>query len=289
MKAIILFTFLFFGHSMAFAKHDHKRHGLMPENNILIPANSKKSNSMTKARFDQAIQSVQTAMQPLLNALGTHVSIRNKWDSPIVNAYAAEGYVDMHGGMARHREMTFGGLLITLCHEFGHTLGMSPKYPGRKLSSEGQADYFATLDCMRRVYKSFPALLPQNVSGIPQLYQDHCRYNFYYDPTGLKICLASLKASVSMANVVHAVANPYFGYFSKPSLNKQDPSVVSSTVISTHPQAQCRLDTMARGALCSDQNVVRSQRYSTFGLYNFDFQAHCSTPQYGRPACWYKK
>lgn len=124
-------------------------------------------SGITKLEFVRAIKAVERAYQPDVEARGAELVIHNMWTDGTVNAQAyREGstwHVDAFGGLARYPGMRYEGFVLVLCHEVGHHLGGRPRY-GRNTdwgSVEGQADYWATLSCMKRVA---PALsLPGSV------------------------------------------------------------------------------------------------------------------------------
>jgi hypothetical protein len=78
------------------------------------------------------------------------------WESPTVNAQAwlsSARYVRVYGGLARHPEITRSGLSLMLAHETGHHLGGPPYDPDMPwISWQGQADYWAASEGMKRVF-----------------------------------------------------------------------------------------------------------------------------------------
>jgi hypothetical protein len=81
------------------------------------------------------------------------------WTNPTVNSIARRSgknwYVDAYGGFARYGILTPDAEMMVLCHEMGHHLGNFPKstsiYADAWAALEGQADYFATMKCFRRI------------------------------------------------------------------------------------------------------------------------------------------
>lgn len=68
---------------------------------------------------------------------------------------ASSGEVIHHlfffGGLARLPEMNQEGAALILCHELGHGIAGPPFKEGSSSAVEGEADYFATYSCMRRL------------------------------------------------------------------------------------------------------------------------------------------
>src|SRR5690606_8921942 len=85
-----------------------------------------------------------------------------EWDDGTVNAYADRNggtwNIILYGGLARHPAITEDGLALAACHELGHHIGGAPKkstYFGSSwITNEGQADYFATLKCLRKYFRN---------------------------------------------------------------------------------------------------------------------------------------
>ena len=77
-----------------------------------------------------------------------------------MNAFAKQGAstweVHMYGGLARHQAVTADGFALVVCHELGHHLGGAPQKVDwfgrlRWASNEGQADYWGTAKCFRKL------------------------------------------------------------------------------------------------------------------------------------------
>lgn len=134
-------------------------------------------------------------------------------EDPKVNAELTrvneELTIKVWGGMLKHKLMTEQTLLLLLCHEIGHFLGGQPtKARGGWSSTEGQADYYSSLECARNV-------------GLDEV--------AFYDSA---LNLAKIYASVTFS--------------APPQLDRCDPSVVVRTNFG-YPSVQCRLDTLVAG------------------------------------------
>ena len=102
--------------------------------------------------------------------------------------------------------------MFFFCHEIGHHLGGTPQMAiaDQIFSTEGQADYYATGICLKKVW--------------PQA-------------TGTRLKKVSLVAAKTLASVMGEKA---------PSAKTPDRHVVKET-LAEHPNTQCRLDTMLAG------------------------------------------
>jgi len=168
----------------------------------------------------------------------------------------------LFGGEVRVDSSNFEVLAATLCHEFGHFLGGTPKQmfiPGVEhwSSAEGQSDWFAASQCLPKVYDQF------KISNLQFL-------TFHDEISTAALCVESkdkrkcqwiLGAVESLAKHFDEL---YEHYQVQPSLLKKASEVVSETLHTKYPSVQCRLDTMKEAAFCADRACER-------------------------PACWFKK
>src|SRR5690606_35143420 len=126
-----------------------------------------------------------------------------------------------------------------------HHLGGAPKVRNlfnRWASNEGQADYFATLKCLRKAF-----LNDDNSSIVRQLNAPGplitaCN-KAWSDKADRDICIRGGMAGVSVAGLFADMREQPRAQFDTP-----DQRVVKKTDDS-HPAHQCRLDTYFQGAL----------------------------------------
>ena len=181
----------------------------MPENHQWVAAQTK--GSMTYAQFKATIKQVQGYAAPIVAKQGATLKINDMWSDGTVNSQAYRSddnltwYVDAFGGLARFHSMTPKGFALVLCHEVGHHLGGSPRFNHNSdwASVEGEADYYATNDCMRHVDPASidaasqtlgnvladlgnehrPKLSTPDLRVVPITYEDHpkaqCRFDTY--------------------------------------------------------------------------------------------------------------
>ncbi len=171
-------------------------------------------------------------------------------------------------------------LLKILCHEIGHIMAGAPfieHYPfdSTELSHEGEADYFATLKCLKRIYSNdiknqeYVKLLSSEL--ISKIKMRGCR-----DAQCIRI--------VNIAYQTLKILEPDQVF----SLEKKSNEVVEATIMMEyHPKAQCRLDTYIAGAVCPvdpysdlvryDQSVGVCHRAMEDPIFKLG----------SRPGCWF--
>lgn len=249
--------------------------GFLPKNNMRIPVGDVHALGLEENQFNKVLDRVEAVYAPIVAAHGGHLVINRLWDDATVNASAERDgdkwILNMYGGLARYKGVNFDGFALVACHELGHHLGGFPHYQGDWASNEGEADYHATLKCLRRV-------LGTKVANL--------------DPYAKKRCEAVFKKkndiahceNGTMAGIDTAALLADLGGEPLPQLNTPDPTQVDQTN-DDHPAAQCRLDTMFNGALCAkpvsedlsdaspDPGACTEDQGYTVGL---------------RPRCWYK-
>ncbi|GAB4012671.1 MAG: hypothetical protein Fur0010_08750 [Bdellovibrio sp.] len=279
----VLFGLLLALNTQALACTEDGKEGFMPENDMNISIDAKIRNDMTEERFNQIIDKVIKVYKPVVaNKLGI-LKVARKWNDGTVNASAQRlgpvYLVNMYGGLARHPSVTDDAFALVVCHELGHHLGGAPKIKmlmNTWASNEGQADYFGTLKCFRKVFSSDDNIAIVSQMKIDPIVVEKCQESFG-NAEDQALCQRASMAGRSLAELLA------FGR-SRVSFNTPDRSVVDRTD-DRHPQAQCRLDTYFAGSICdrdmnedvSNKNPVkgtcaRSEGY-TDGV---------------RPLCWYK-
>lgn len=123
------------------------------------------TTGISKASFQAVITKALSVYSPIFEARRCPLVIHPLWSDGTINAqayrYGGKCHVDMFGGFARFQGITTKAFAAILCHEIGHHLGGAPTYTGMSWASvEGQSDYYATRDCMRRLgYSSGSASL----------------------------------------------------------------------------------------------------------------------------------
>lgn len=277
MKTFILLTCLFAGTLYAHPS-------FLPHHDLKIPVGMKSvSGGLTEEEFHEAADEIYALYYPLFKEKGGDFYIDRKWKDPTVNAYAdlkgSLRKITIFGGMARFESMTKDAFSLVICHELGHHIGGAPKSPESSWASiEGQADYFASLKCVRRLWLNDDNAEIVSHMDIPTIVKESCQKQF--TKTEEAICLRTGVAGLVVAKL--------FSYMSGSAKLAQyetpDLKVVTQTYTG-HPASQCRLDTFFQGALCdksfnenvSDVDEVKGTCHSRSG------------DKVGlRPACWFK-
>lgn len=165
-------------------------------------------------------------------------------------------------------------IALVTCHELGHHIGGRPFYTGSDMSTEGQADYFAGIECMRRYYDVTPFKVPLDIGALKS-----CRGS-WSDKAEVEACARTVGAGQALAKIF---AGNNVGLMSIPDLTRRNTERVTE-LFESHPEAQCRLDTYAAGALCTENfgepvaqddvwtGVCSEERGDRTGV---------------RPRCWY--
>lgn len=261
--------------------------GIAPENDLYISVNAKSKNGVTEEVFSQVIDEITDIYAPIVAQEGATLKVIKNWTDGTVNAYAQqvgkEWRVMMYGGLARHETITADGLALVVCHEIGHHIGGAPRKAGifssPWASNEGQADYFATLKCLRRVWGSHNNEEIIKNMEVPKTLADACGAQNVWNPD-YALCVRGGMAGMSVAKLFQALR----GATVDPAFETPDMSVVSRTN-DNHPAYQCRLDTYFQGALCEaslsedvhPKDEVRGTCHGTLG--------HTVGL---RPTCWFK-
>ena len=273
--------------------------GFLPENDMYIPAGMKGINGgITEAQFTSAIDKVETIYAPIIANMGAKLEIDRKWDDGTVNAYAQQSgktwKVAMFGGLARHETITEDGMALVVCHEIGHHIGGAPKKGGSTgggwwggssgganswASNEGQADYFATLKCLRKAFLNDDNIAVVAEMKVPKTLVDACKKSNKSDKEDTALCVRTSMAGKSVSDLFSALSKLPETKFDSP-----DAKVVTKTD-DNHPKAQCRLDTYFQGSLCEiGMNEDVSQKEEVKGTCHPSLGHKIGT----RPLCWFK-
>jgi hypothetical protein len=238
---------------------------------------------LDQTQFNTAIDKVTSLYSPVFTQKGLRLLVKKLWTNTQVNAvaYKENGYsvVEIWGGLARHEVMTVDGVTLVTCHEVGHHLGGLPKFTdpnGTWASVEGEADYFATMKCLRKV---FAKDISTWSGAVDPTAQSKCESVHAPGSIDAKMCMRISMASLASAQLSAAVSNGSAPYF-----ESKDNSVVNVTY-ERHPAGQCRLDTYMNGDLClvSDKVDLVNTNIDTGTCRNIPEE------EYGaRPRCWFK-
>ncbi len=262
--------------------------GIVPENDMYIPVGLKGTKTgITEEQFNAIIDKVETLYAPIVASAGGKLTVSRAWTDGTVNAYASRSgttwQVAMFGGLARHETITEDGFALVICHEIGHHIGGAPKKVGWGMSAwasnEGQADYFSSLKCLRKVFLNDDNASVVRGLNAPAELKKACRKEFT-KRVDENICIRAGMAGMSVAKLFQALRNAP----TAPSFATPDPAVVSRTN-DNHPAYQCRLDTYFQGALCQMDDATdvsqTDEKVGTCHPANGDTLGN-------RPLCWFK-
>ena len=273
-----------------FACDLHGKTGIVEDNNLYIPVGRKAMGGLTEAQFNKVIDRVGVLYSKEVQQKGGTLTFERNWTDGTVNAYAHRDeetgkiwYVSMFGGLARHPQMTEDAFAVVVCHELGHQIGGAPRKTDssgglRWASNEGQADYFATLKCLRRFFAGQDNQAVVAKLKVPQIVTNNCKVNFA-NANEIAVCQRSAMAGEVLGNFFKALMNTTTALsFSTPDKNNVQ------VTYDGHPQAQCRLDTYFQGSLC-DKSVAEAVSDTDVNLGTCTKR---NGDQYGlRPNCWY--
>jgi hypothetical protein len=261
--------------------------GFLPDNHKKIPV-SVINTGLTEAEYNAVIDKVANVYSPIVRRYGGVLQVERLWQSDTVNAGTLRRndgktwVLNLYGGFARHPDITPDGYMLVICHEIGHHIGGAPKKvydSGISWSStEGQADYFATLKCLRRVLRKDDNItLMQDVS-VPEGIRTECQRSFPV-ATDAALCMRTAIAGMSVARVNAAIRE-----IPAPDIDVTDSTIVAGT-INDHPVPQCRLNTYYQGSLCPVSYVLSvSQTDEVKGTCHQSLDYKIGL----RPSCWYK-
>ncbi len=234
--------------------------------------------AITQEQYYQAQNLIKKAYLEDLKKEDISLVIYDFWNnSGLVTASNAYRVISLQvsGDYAQRKAITFDGFVLILCHELGHAVSYAPASyfdEQTKLGSsyEGQADYFSTLKCFKKVFKNEKKTINNNL--LPPQIVDDCK-KIYPQQDGFNLCKRGMLASMSFIETLGHVDQTF-------SLVNKDPEI-SDFSNPFHPDDQCRLDTLKAGLLCSIDEEL--------SMFNA-LQGACHSkrnPIAARPACWF--
>ena len=256
----------------------------IPENDIRIPVNSSRSNGMKENDFNEVINQFESHYSPIIAGKGKNLVIERLWTDSRLNAEAVQEnenwIIKMYGGFARYRTMDKDGLMLVICHEMGHHLGGAPRFTSILpwSSVEGQSDYFAATKCLRHVWNNDNNTAIIAPLKIPEALQKICSDN-WNQTSDQALCIRIGMASLNVTCILAFIARKPAPKVDKPVLTG-----VAKTK-QTHNSAQCRLDTLIQGSICSESYLTEFSKDS-----EVTGSCHRTTGHTVglRPRCWFK-
>ena len=261
----------------------------------LIPkTNSPKGVGLSYKKHIKTLERVADAYEPIFVEKKLSLTLRGLWDEKKVQATSfllketAEFVVVVYGGLPKHPLITEDAYVLILCHEIGHHLGGAPSNlkRGQIAASEGQADYFATTKCARKVFAKDNNYHLMSQKTIPEIVKKRCKKSFN-EREAYAICIRSSLAAKVVADLARAWIKenrPQAPRFSEPFHHTPNKTVVSATEHG-YTSPQCRLDTYFAGATCE----VSHKKNFSYKDPDIGACLHGYEPnKRARPLCWYK-
>lgn len=240
-------------------------------------------------RFLDVGREIEKHYGPIAKSEGQTLNIRWLPESPIFNSTGIyrdnQWEISVYGGLLKNPGLTAEAFRFILCHEMGHIIGGRPYYDDADniiigglekygSSNSGQPDYYATAICMKVLLRD----------------QDNSYFSAVNVDQGLNSkCVAQFK-TVESQNLCRRIGNAgleamklFESVFEmNQNLSFDTPSkVIARTMIPSHPELQCRLDTILAGALC----LFRPSGASSHEAEQMN--EACSRSPSDRPRCWF--
>lgn len=227
---------------------------LIPNSQAFINKTPPQKQYISKQIFNEELALIRQEFAPLATARNEKLFIIPDWTAndyanALSRRWPPQNQVIVYSGLAFRKEITTDALALVVCHELGHLFGGTPFSDAyNEISSEGQADYWATQNCLKQAFEKFE--YKDDDSSTRPAIQEFCLKQEELDSS---LCERSLKAAEHIGSFVANNA-----HLSIPRIETPDETVVTQTIF-THNSPQCRLDTFVAG------------------LFNKE-----------RPLCWYK-
>lgn len=270
------------------------------------PLDTKDENMVVTepAEFTEIVNGIKRVYDPIIKKLGGKLVVQAQWGSNTPNAFAKKSFTNWQvvitGGLARQPAMTRDGLALVVCHEIGHLVagfpfaetGLAAFLGMNWVSSEGEADYYATHVCARKIWANDTKQNQMFRSYASAEIKAECD-KIWKTEADQNICYRTVEASESLGTVLASLSKK-----PAPLLHTPSTKVAKATDL-RHPEAQCRLDTYFQGAICPTgwNDAVIPGRKQPGGKTGIAAEkqaamASCSKASgYSvglRPTCWYK-
>ena len=234
---------------------------------------------MSEKAFDGIVDRVQAFYEPLVRQQNAIPKFTRNWNDAELDAHSNRSgntwEVYVTGGLAR--AIGSDGLTYTLCHELGHHLAGYP-------FNDGAADYYASFICLKTLWKNELATTVFLRNKV--------------DPFAKKECDQAWKSVEDrmLCYRITTAGKTVVDFWSDQGGTPK--AAFSSTEVKKQFSAQCRLDTVLQGALCTahfDLNSIPG--YLDSDGINSDHarleaeKGSCSkssgSTKGSRPECWY--
>ncbi|EQC47116.1 hypothetical protein M900_0635 [Bacteriovorax sp. Seq25_V] len=214
-----------------------------------ILPDEQRGSTVSKESFEKIIENTWRLYHVESAQKGRVLVVKTKdWNTSYFSAWAnkeSDGTfsINFWGGLARLPYMTDAAFVLTACHEIGHIIGGDPMIKNKYLShmsSEGQSDYFASTECMRKYDVAYGL---DEVDNVDPYITSRCYENFE-EASDFETCLKIAVAGASLTRNLSLLNGDEEVHADTPSQN-----IVENTIFDSYPSVQCRLDTFIAGAL----------------------------------------
>lgn len=247
--------------------------------------------------WESSLSEFENHFSPVVQQHGAQLNIERLWQSDADGGRCSRSKdgkqwnLHIYGEMARAPNTTKDAFAILLCHELGHHLAGYPfysQYHYEWAAAEGQAEYWASQACLRELWKGSP----EENARYAQVVAPQCDAAFEASPDRM-LCRRTLSAIESWARYQAKKGGRI------PSPARKDTSVVNELKVA-HPSAQCRIDSLVQGMLCTrefDFSFIPGRLHrmgqNSIGAENEARATSCFAEdgfkQGVRPACWFRK
>ncbi|HKU42055.1 MAG TPA: hypothetical protein VJR89_28045, partial [Polyangiales bacterium] len=179
-------------------------------------------------------------------------------------------------------------MATVFCQEIGWLFGGFP-FLGGTQAAEGQAAYYASKECLRRLWVSDVSLNAAAGNGLDASLRKQCD-DALPSAADRGLCYRTVRAAQDSTRWFERATT-----YPPAKLTTPDPTVVDRTNVE-YITPQCRIDTLLHGALCDKRfaaNVIPGLAQSNTGINTPEAERaaaeySCTSGAGARPACWFK-
>ena len=228
--------------------------------------------AISEAQLDGVIAELEKIYAPVAREAGRELRIESYWEDLYheganVNTGGSTNFFwaiyIKGGGYAKYPMTDMDSTALLICHELGHHMGGHPKAqndviapwqlergmaPWEPRSSEGQADYFATSECLRRYFENENNEAAITKMDVPDIVRTRCRDVFFAEEDSF-ICQRSSMAALNYIETLRHKRSQGGRLSAGVGFATPETVAAGATNFNQYPGLQCRLDTFFSGAL----------------------------------------